>query len=634
MAPPIVTHQWWSTLFPEGLLSTDVEELTSSIPGSAGWIASGQNIAYDWGCLLAEAPALFRSIWKLYKEGKVFDLGIAAFLDAVYDGRSTDKKLFNRQGKVIGRYSLAEVVKETLDRDDAKENDKFRLSYAMLEGVPLEQWPEVAKQYPLDDVRNGYEAGIVMLEGRYQNLCDHKTQAWAAFCMHLGAIHGVRTDPARVSALTGRISAEIKELKDTYAKKGFYRVEKKKGVESYVKNTGFLKELVSNAYNGSPPRTETGAVSTERVVLEDSGSELLEGFTKISKLEKFSTYFATLEEGTRVPINVKPNPVLATGRSSYEGLIQLMPRKGGVRECFVARPGTVWCSVDYAAVELSTLAQVCLWTVGQSNLADFINKGLDPHCGLGAEMTGQQYAVFNTLHKEGHTATTDIRQGAKAGNFGFPGMMGAPKFVIAKRREGMRVCELFYRDGQCGKEKTAGWKGRDIDYPLCVRCLEKAQFIRDHYLQKWTEISLYWQWVQVELEKNDGRLTQFVSGRVRGGLNPPAAANTMFQGLAADGAKRALIRLTEHMYLDDRSPLYLSRLVIFAHDEIILEIPEERAHDAAVLQAEIMVEEMAKVCPDVRISAEPALMRRWYKEAKAVYVDKKLVPWEPEAKHE
>lgn len=46
-----------------------------------------------------------------------------------------------------------------------------------------------------------------------------------------------------------------------------------------------------------------------------------------------------------------------------------------------------------------------------------------------------------------------------------------------------------------------------------------------------------------------------------------------------------------------------------------------------------MVEEMAKVCPDVRISAEPALMRRWYKEAKAVYVDKKLVPWEPEEKN-
>jgi hypothetical protein len=31
------------------------------------------------------------------------------------------------------------------------------------------------------------------------------------------------------------------------------------------------------------------------------------------------------------------------------------------------------------------------------------------------------------------------------------------------------------------------------------------------------------------------------------------------------------------------------------------------------------------------VKAEPALMRRWYKDAKTVYVNRRLVPWEPAA---
>jgi DNA polymerase I-like protein with 3'-5' exonuclease and polymerase domains len=69
--------------------------------------------------------------------------------------------------------------------------------------------------------------------------------------------------------------------------------------------------------------------------------------------------------------------------------------------------------------------------------------------------------------------------------------------------------------------------------------------------------------------------------------------------------------------------------MIFAHDELILEMPEEKAHEAALRQVEVMVASMKEYVPDVRVSAEPALMRRWYKDAAPVYVDGRLVPWEP-----
>ena len=87
--------------------------------------------------------------------------------------------------------------------------------------------------------------------------------------------------------------------------------------------------------------------------------------------------------------------------------------------------------------------------------------------------------------------------------------------------------------------------------------------------------------------------------------------------------------MTKEMYLDTLSPLYGSRLVNFSHDETIIEIPEERAHEAAMRQAEVMIQQMRTVVPDVLVKAEPALMRNWWKNAEAVYENGKLVPWEP-----
>jgi DNA polymerase I-like protein with 3'-5' exonuclease and polymerase domains len=327
---------------------------------------------------------------------------------------------------------------------------------------------------------------------------------------------------------------------------------------------------------------------------------------------------------------VKPNPLLSTGRASYEGLIQLMPRKGGVRPCFKFRG--VGCSVDYSAIELSTLAQCCLWMLNYSRLAEAINAEKDPHSILGAQLVNDSYEAFLARLKAGDGATKDLRQAGKAGNFGFPGMMGAPKFVIAKAKEGLRVCELFFRDGRCKQEGLiTEWRGRPIGRALCERCVTLAAKLKKTYTDTWTEIPQYWDLVTSEVQRF-GTVTQFVSKRVRGGVTEPAAANSLFQGLAADGAKAALVAITNECYSKRRSPLYGSRVVIFAHDEIITDIPDrgpQAVAEAANLQAEIMVREMRRFVPDVRVSAEPALMRYWYKDAVPVFDNGVLVPWAP-----
>jgi hypothetical protein len=76
--------------------------------------------------------------------------------------------------------------------------------------------------------------------------------------------------------------------------------------------------------------------------------------------------------------------------------------------------------------------------------------------------------------------------------------------------------------------------------------------------------------------------------------------------------------------------LETSRVVLFMHDEIMLETPEEYAFLVAPTLASIMVAGMAKFIPDVPITTTPVVMRRWYKGAKPVYVDGKLVPSKPE----
>lgn len=587
----------------------------------------GANIAYDFGCLLRARPDAFEAVWNAYASMRVWDVQHVALLNAIAEGRLTDNGLFRKDGSKIqsGRYSLAECVLESLGRANAKENDEYRLRYAEFDGLPLDQWPEKARQYPVDDAVNTLL--VAEAQAGYQNLHNAPAQSWAAFAMHLGAIWGIRTDPTRVEEFATEVLRKQAELKDKFQQEGFYRVGGTKKEPKLVKDTKFIKSRVASAYLGQPPRTEKGDVSTDRVTLEESGDPLLEAFAGVSKTDKLATYVPALREAARVPLNVKPNPILATGRSSYEGLIQLMPRKGGVRNCFKARDGFVFCSVDYSAIEMSGLAEACLELVGESVLAHAINADMDPHSFFGAKMLSIDYETFFKRKKEPEFDL--LRQAGKAANFGFPGMMSTAKFVVAKRRDGQRVCKWADPNSRCGAEKTLVWKNRPTDYPLCVACLEHAEKLRRIFLEAWPEVQQYWKVVQSHIDPADDSVKQLVSFRKRGGLSAPQAANTFFQGLTADGAKAAVVELTRRMYLDKSSALYGSRLVVFAHDETILEIPEDRAHDAAHEQAKVMVDEMSKFVRRVKVKAEPALMRYWYKEAQPVYVEGRLVPWEP-----
>ena len=639
LAPPIVCGSFYSGENPAALyLRDEAIERTEWLLLRDDQAAVGLNVAYDFGCFLRHRPEAFPLVWKAYSEGRVFDVGIASTLNAIAEGRLRDGDLYDKNGrrcvdpstgKQTNRYSLALCVKEWLGRDDAKENSKYRLRYAEFDDVPLAYWPPEAVQYPKDDVVNTLEVYNAIIGAPAQNLHEVAFQSHVAFCLHLSAINGLRTDAARVEVLKTNIEAHRGELMEVVLKAGLLKPNKK-NKSGWSKNMALIKERVTKAWGDLTPTTDGGGVSTERKVLEESGDPVLEALGEVSKWEKLSTYIPSLEAAAKGPLNVRPNVVLATGRTSYEGLVQLMPRKGGVRECFKFRG--IGSSVDYAAVELSTLSQVCLWALGYSSLAEAINGGKDPHSMLGAQIAGISYEEFLKRVKAKDAAAVDLRQGSKAGNFGLPGGMGEATFVHQKRKEGLIICELFYRDGRCGEKKVTTWKERPTAAPTCLRCLEQTRELKAAWFQTWPEMRPYLNWINSQVADSD-TITTFVSKMVRGGVTYTSAANHFFQSLAAIGAKRAVVAMTGEMYDEKRdSALLGSRLCIFAHDETIIDIPDRGVDEvdaAARRQAAVMVEQMKTVVPDVAIKAEPALMRYWSKDAKEKQDEKgRYIPWD------
>lgn len=216
-----------------------------------------------------------------------------------------------------------------------------------------------------------------------------------------------------------------------------------------------------------------------------------------------------------VPLTLRPNVIVDTGRVSYDGVVQLFPRKGGyrdrqskewvpsLRECIVARPGYVFSSEDYTAGELFTHAQSCLWLLGYSDLAKTLLAGINPHAELASRVLGIAYEQFDKKIKQ----HADTRQAAKPVVFGKPGGMGDAKMVIQQRSQGpdtpcpdgpsevddgngdkvpgytgLRFCVLMNGARRCGEHpdgrpnRTTRWGGKYSKpiAPTCVACLECA----------------------------------------------------------------------------------------------------------------------------------------------------------------
>ncbi len=588
MAPPLVCLSYHQQGSPDAQLVDHrggVDWLKANM--RAGNTLIGQNISYDIAVAGAECNELLPTMFATLDEGEFSDTKIREQLLAIADGTFDQK-----------RFSLKDIASRRLGLDMDK--GEVRVTFGKLRGTPIKEWPEAYVNYAKGDasvtLRVWEAQETERTSPRWGDLLKNEpAQVQASVALQLATCWGMRTDPEAVTKLRGVIQKEKDSFDAKLRAAGIMRADG-------TKDTKVLKALVEKAYGGNPPLTPSGAVATSGQVLLDSGDEFLVDLAggsdadkanpfKGSKAAKYlSTYMPWLEAGTRGPINPSFEVLKVTGRTgSREPNIQNFPVKGGLRECFIPRPGFVFVDADYSTLELRTLAQSCIDLLGYSSMADALRKehnegGPDLHSLLAGRIYGEDpLAIFNA-YNAGDKDAAEKRKLAKAPNFGLPGGMGVDKFVTWAK---------------------AAYK--------VILTRERGEELKRAYLEQWPEIPEFFRIIaEIVGEEGEGSIRLPRSGRVHGGKWFTEMCNLMFQGPAADGAKAAFYEVTRRCYVVKTSALYGSRPVAFVHDEILLESPIDRAKAAMDEMVHVMKEQMSlKAVPDIPVAVDAGIMERW-----------------------
>lgn len=566
------------------------------------WLV-GHNVAFDCAVICRAWPSLAPLVWSLYDQGRVWDCGLHERLKALALGWSVHPVL-GRSGVVSRSISLADLVAAHLGLDvSAAKFDPSspRYQYARLVGVPLEEWSEEARRYALDDAR--LTARVACAQWReleplarasslpldevnagglaLRSLASFAAQVgadWALF--HLRA-WGLRSSSERVEAWRADLEGRKRELSRRPLEAGLLRDNGKRDLKA-------IRAAVELAYGEATPRTEKGAVSTSGDVLKGAGEPVLDDLAELGEVDKLlSTFGPTLDAAAAGPLCPRYNVLVRSGRTScVKPNVQQLPRKGAVREAFAARSGCVYIGADYSTAELVALADVCERWGLRSRMAEQIREGRDLHLALAADVLGLAYDEAARLKREGDARVNEERQRAKIPNFGLPGGLGAQGLVDYAASGGATLS------------------------------LDEAREMRAAWFRSWPEMRAYFERVEAAVEA--GRVVQVGSNRVRGGVGYTDAANSYFQGLVADGAKRAVYEVVKACYMQPSSPLYGARPVLFVHDEIICECEEARAPAAADELARLMCEAMNKHLTHLEMSADAWVSRTWRKGLEGV----------------
>lgn len=579
----------------------------------AGGSIVGHNVAFDMAVACAADSSMIGPIFEAYEEDRVYCTQVREMLGLIKRGR------LGVSGHLL---SLGALAKKYLGLDLDKADDSWRYRYAELEDTPVSSWPSRARRYACLDA----QATLQVFSAQEYMSPDEPLQVRAAFALYLMQVWGVRTNATRVEALQikvdeayGRVAKVLRAcgimrtaLRKNGPKKG--QPTKRDGtIDTKVLGEHIIRELGPDV-----ERTQRGVKADDKVLAMCHSPEL-EAYSEYQKINKIRTAFLpALWRGTEVPLNPGFNVLVESGRTSCRsgenkkgertGLnLQQMPRGFDVRECFEPRPGCVYVACDWNSAELVALGQVCWSWFGQSSFRTAFVQGRDPHLAFGAKLMGITYEEAQA-RIEDDEEVAQFRQRAKVCNFGYPGGLGAAAFVQYAKGYGLKLSMQDSRD------LKAGWLAA---HPEMREYFRVVADICDPIVSG----------------TRTGIVEQYGSGRIRGGCRFTVAANTFFQGLVADAGKLAMWEVAKGCYYDQSSPLYLSRPVAFIHDEILMESPEDLYADAGAELQRIMIESLARLCPDVPVKADVTAMRVWSKKAKSL-TDKqgRLRIWEPKEK--
>lgn len=564
------------------------------------------NAAFDLPVISRAWPDLIPLIFDALRGDRIRDTRIREQLHKIAHGGSGEGALF-ADGVLIAKskLSLSALTYKYLNLDiSSAKAGSTRYSYDQLEDVPLEDWDQESIDYAAQDaLLTGLVYFCQQAEIDAEELLDECAQVRADYALSLMAREGIKVDPDALDAVKSALQAEADDIAVRCRRAGYMSAS---GSMNTKKIADRVDQILSEK-GIDVPKTSTGAVSTGRDALElTQDPDLLDvdAYRKTTKL--LTTYVNALESAAEYEgiLRAEYDVLKKTGRTSCKRPnLQNLPRRGGVRDCFVPRSDDrVLVLCDYDAAEMRTLAQCYFELCGKMSplgtmYAD--DPDFDPHSYLGAQLLGISYQEMLERVEAGDAEAKDTRQRAKPANFGYAGGMGASAFISYARGYGVELSEA------------------------------DAQELRDVWIQTY-DMGAWFK--EAQRAHDSGVVVCPSSQRRRGRPRYTEAANMPFQGMAADGAKQALFEVARECWAVKDSPLFKAnaRPLVFVHDEIIIEADLAQAHEAATRLSEIMVEQMECMTPNIPARATPAIAHRWLKGAKPVFDENgRLVPYRP-----
>jgi hypothetical protein len=329
------------------------------------------------------------------------------------------------------------------------------------------------------------------------------------------------------------------------------------------------------------------ATLTSANTLQKKAERMLQGS---EGLPLQTTYMSPLATG-RVSSRASDSPLVGDNFMAFRrSAMHVQHEEGdvalpGQRECIVARPGYVFCSIDLDIAEMRAHAQLAIDAVGHSKLAEVLNRGHNVHRALGADIVGMDYDAFDAAYKAGDPAAKAAAQFAKVPNFQMLGGGGWRSLPDYARGMGLDLSE------------------------------QKARELGDAFGRAWTEVKEHHEALKESIHK------VYIDPRQRNGMKRYIEKYTQacapHQALTAVAALRGVCWLAREMYTS-AGCLRGAYTVLFLHDEDVLELPEDRASEYAWRAAKIICDAATVSTPDVPMTATPTLMRAFCKDAQTI----------------
>ncbi|KKP67007.1 MAG: polymerase protein [Candidatus Moranbacteria bacterium GW2011_GWE1_35_17] len=382
-------------------------------------------------------------------------------------------------------------------------------------------------------------------------------------------INGIKINEIIFKGISEKISVQLEHLEK--------KIQELAGKSFNVNSTQQLSiilfedlKLPAEGIKKNKTGYSTAAPELEKLKGTHEIIEKIETYRELFKLK--TTYLDNIplliKEDGRIHTTFKQE-VAATGRLSSENPnLQNIPIKSDIgkiiRVAFEAEEEKVFVSADYSQIDLRVMAHMS----NDKKMKEAFWAGEDIHTKTAMEVNN------TTISK----VTKKMRQEAKALNFG-----------------------IIYGMGTFGFAQSAN-----------ISRAEAKKFI-DEYMENFSQVAQFIKNTKESAKKDEFVETETGRRRYLSEINSPnfmvqsaaerMAINMPIQGLAADIMKLAMIKVYEY-YKNNEAV----KIILQIHDEIILEVDEDKAPEVAKKTKEIM----EKVYPlSVPLTVDVKIGKNW-----------------------